>query len=87
MTVKINRIARFTTLIALTGALLFPAIRPSLAEGSGSGSGGSTPPITSLVQTSTYIYYSDNTVLFADGYILAPTANSDEYGLHVRPTL
>jgi hypothetical protein len=85
MTVKINRFARYTTLLALTSALLFPAIRPSLAEGSAAGSGGAIPPI--LCQTTTYIYYADGTVLFADGVILAPTQNVDSTGTHFRPIL
>ena len=85
MTVKMNRFARFTALLALTGALLFPAIRPSLAEGGATGSGGDIPPI--LCQTTTYIYYLDGTVLFADGVILAPTQNVDSTGTHFRPIL
>src|SRR5689334_21106463 len=88
MSVRINRHNRIVSLIERTGVSLFPDLRPSLAEGSGAGSGGSTPPCpTIIVITDTYIYYSDGTVLFSEGYVLAPGQNSDPYGGHVRPTL
>ena len=84
MTAKMKRFSRFTALIALTGALLFPALRPGLAEGNGAGSGGAVPPFPWLT-TSAYIYYSDGSMLFADSYVLPAGQNSDGSGGHVRP--